>query len=190
MKRSAINAACIEAAAAFKEHGWALPPSPRWDITDFGLGDFDRSGLVLITLANEPEYCEKLMFARRDQVTPLHLHRKKKEDIICRHGRLAFELWNAKPDPTARGTALMMNRNGAPTTVRAGEPFFIEAGERITLLPGVLHAFWPESNECIVGEVSTANDDANDNFFADPRIGRFPEIVEDAPAEFRLVGDP
>ena len=41
-----------------------------------------------------------------------------------------------------------------------------------------------------IGEVSTANDDASDNFFFDPRVGRFPDIIEDEPAAFRLIGDP
>jgi D-lyxose ketol-isomerase len=51
MKRSEINAAVREASLAFKTNGWALPPNPRWDITDSGLGDFDRSGRALINLA-------------------------------------------------------------------------------------------------------------------------------------------
>lgn len=190
MKRSAINAACREAAACFARHGWALPPAPRWDLTDFGLGDFARCGLVLVNLAEEPEYCEKLMYARPGQVTPLHWHRRKKEDIICRHGRLTFELWPGAPNPERRGAALTVPRNGQPFTARAGEPFTLVAGERITLVPGVGHAFWPGSVDCIIGEVSTANDDAHDNFFADPRVGRFPAIEEDEPAAFLLVGAP
>lgn len=181
MKRSEINAARREATACFALHGWVLPPAPRWDITDFGLGNFPRSGLVLINLADTPEYCEKLMYARARQVTPLHTHRKKKEDIACRYGRLAFELWPGLPEKTKRDREIVLHRNGQPYTVRAGTPFTLEAGERITLVPGVYHAFWPESAECIIGEVSTANDDATDNYFADPRIGRFPEIEEDEP---------
>lgn len=56
-----------------------------------------RLGLVLINLAEEPEYCEKPMFSLAGQVTPMHTHRKKMEDIICRHGRLTLELWAAHP---------------------------------------------------------------------------------------------
>ena len=82
MKRSEINSVIREAAAAFVRHGWTLPPHPRWDITDFGLDDFGRVGLVLVNLAEQPEYCEKLMYARRRQTTPRHHHASKKEDII------------------------------------------------------------------------------------------------------------
>jgi len=70
MKRSEINALVEAANACFTAHGWALPPRPRWDVTDFGLGDWRRFGLVLVNLAEEPEYCEKLMYARQGMTTP------------------------------------------------------------------------------------------------------------------------
>ena len=36
MKRSVINRAYRDALACLARHHWALPPRPRWDITDFG----------------------------------------------------------------------------------------------------------------------------------------------------------
>jgi D-lyxose ketol-isomerase len=93
MKRSTINALIRSAQACFLAHGWTLPPKPRWDVTDFGLGDWQQFGLVLVNLAEEPEYCEKLMYARKGMKTPAHCHRKKKEDIICRWGKLAVQVW-------------------------------------------------------------------------------------------------
>ncbi len=185
MKRSEINAAYHSARACFARHGWALPPHPKWDITDFGLGDFIHHGLTLINLANEPEYCEKLMYARRGQTTPAHAHEKKKEDIICRAGELTLELWPAKPGPAT----VTVPVDGEPVTLSAGARLVLAAGSRVTLVPRVWHAFYPTSDECVIGEVSTANDDLHDNFFADPNIGRFPGIVEDEPAVIRLVSD-
>lgn len=189
MKRSEINAAYHEALSCFTRHGWAPPPIPRWDITDFGLGEFDKYGLILINLAEEPEYCEKLMFARKMQTTPLHTHQQKKEDIICRHGRLALELWPAVPDECESGTAMRVRVNGAMREHAAGEILTLEAGERVTLTPGIYHAFWPETDDCIIGEVSTANDDAHDNFFTNPDVGRFPEIAEDEAPGIRLISE-
>ena len=63
MKRSAINQAHHrDALACLGRHHWVLPPRPRWDITDFGLGEFDRFRAdARPTLAAEPEYCEKVM---------------------------------------------------------------------------------------------------------------------------------
>ena len=70
-----------------------------------------------------------------------------------------------------------------------GTDVFLGAGERITIVPGVYHEFEPASDDCVIGEVSTANDDENDNFFVDENVGRYPEIVEDVPATIRLVSD-
>jgi len=189
MKRSAINRAYREALACFTRTGWVLPPRPQWDITDFGLGDFAAKGLTLINLAAEPEYCEKLMWARRGQTTPCHTHAKKKEDIICRHGELTLELWAARPGSPGPAT-FTVPINGEAVTVTAGRPIALPAGSRITLVPGIWHAFYPTSDECVIGEVSTANDDLHDNFFIDPNIGRFPGIEEDEPAQVRLLSEP
>lgn len=190
MKRSAINQIHQEAHECFVRHGWTLPPKPRWDITDFGLGEFERYGLVLINLAEEPEYCEKLMYARPGQTTPLHTHAKKKEDIICRHGVLSLELWDGQPDTARRGAEFEVQVNGEPRSWQSGEVMNLQAGERITLTPGIYHAFWPEGPDCIIGEVSTANDDTNDNFFVNPDIGRYPNVDEDEPATVKLLSDP
>ena len=49
-----------DAKAFFEKNGWVLPPNHKWDITDFGLGDFDKFGLVLIPFllfALSDEYC-------------------------------------------------------------------------------------------------------------------------------------
>jgi D-lyxose ketol-isomerase len=189
MKRSDINQAYHDASACFKQHGWHLPPSPRWDITDCGLGRFNEIGLVLINLCEEPEYCEKLMYARDNQVTPMHTHKVKKEDIICREGRLAIELWNAHPDDSEAGASHQVQRNGEPSVYQNGQAIILEAGERVTLVPSVYHSFWPVGGECIIGEVSTANDDTNDNFFTDPDIGRFPDIEEDEASAITLISE-
>ncbi|NLB69202.1 MAG: D-lyxose/D-mannose family sugar isomerase [Lentisphaerae bacterium] len=181
MKRSEINAVVAEAKSAFERHGWTLPPNPKWDVTDFGLGDFSKFGLLLVNLAEQPEYCEKLMYVRHRQVTPRHFHRAKKEDIICRWGRLAIEL------PSEKSQRLQIN--GEWREVSPNETIILKAGERITLTRDVLHAFWADSEYAIVGEVSTANDDVNDNFFENQLVGRFSEIEEDEPETVILIGE-
>jgi D-lyxose ketol-isomerase len=187
MKRSAINSLIRRAEACFSDHGWTLPPHPRWDVTDFGLGDWQRFGLVLINLAEEAEYCEKLMYALEGMTTPAHTHRKKKEDIICRWGRLEILLWNN--DRLTGGETLELKINGRFATVPCGEPLILQAGERVTLVPGVYHEFYPSSPECIIGEVSTANDDLHDNFFVNPDVGRYPGVEEDEVAWVSLISD-
>ncbi|HHY83387.1 MAG TPA: D-lyxose/D-mannose family sugar isomerase [Clostridiales bacterium] len=182
MKRSEINNAIRAASSAFERHHWYLPPNPKWDVTDFGLGDFDKTGLTSINLAEQPEYCEKIMYVKKNQVTPDHYHAKKKEDIICRIGRLAVQLFS--DEETVR-----LQVNGEYRDLPVDRLLILNAGERVTLTQGVRHAFWADTEYAIVGEVSTANDDMNDNFFTNPQVGRFSEIIEDEPPLVKLVSD-
>lgn len=189
MKRSEINEVVKEATKFFNSNGWTLPPQPKWDVTDFGLGDFQRCGLVLVNLAEEPEYCEKLMYAQKGMVTPSHTHQQKKEDIICRTGVLIVQLWKADPFKDNTAGVLKLKINGHYAEIPSGDKVTLKAGERVTIEPGIWHEFWPESEECIIGEVSTANDDLHDNFFSNDQIGRYSEIEEDEPALVKLLSD-
>ena len=189
MKRSVINRALAEASAVFAQAGWVLPPQPRWDVSDCGSGDFDHCGIVLVNLAEDPKYCEKLIYMRHGQTIPLHTHRLKQEDIICRRGMLNMELWSGHPAATRPGEEFSLKRNGVPFIARSGVPFDLAAGERVTLVPGVYHRFTPSAVATVIGEVSTANDDLHDNLFADVSVARFPDIEEDEPAAIRLVSD-
>lgn len=189
MKRSEINALVVSASACFEAHGWTLPPDPRWDVTDFGLGDWRAHGLVLVNLAEHPEYCEKLMYARQGMTTPAHCHQRKKEDIISRWGSLRIQVWPGKPEEST-GQAFPLLVNNRIESVIGGDFVTLAAGERVTLVPGVYHEFAPSSAECIIGEVSTANDDAHDNFFINPDIGRYPHVDEDEAAIVNLLSDP
>jgi len=188
MKRSEINSLITAASQCFAAHGWALPPEPRWDVTDFGLGDWKRFGLVLINLAEQPEYCEKLMYVRRGMITPAHTHRKKKEDIISRWGDLCVQVWQGHPEKAGTSEFTVLT-NGARRPVKSGDIITLPAGQRITLVPGVYHEFYAASDEAIIGEVSTANDDAHDNFFVNPEVGRYSKIEEDAPVLQRLLNE-
>ena len=188
MKRSTINKAYRRASEFFQRHGWALLPHFKWDITDFGLGHFEQQGLVLINLAEEPEYCEKLMYAEADQRTPAHYHKQKKEDIICRMGTLCMQVWD-RDDKVHAERSFQLKVNGEYRTVQSGTVLQLQAGERVTLEPGIWHEFWPASAQCIIGEVSTANDDAHDNFFDNADIGRFPDVEEDEAPLINLLSD-
>lgn len=189
MKRSEINDIINSAATFFEQKGWTLPPQPKWDVTDFGLGDLAKYGLVLVNLAEEVEYCEKLMYARKGQCTPCHAHKKKKEDIICRTGILKVQLWADDPLVNDDRRKIRVKINGNFTEIDSGVSIALKAGERVTLETGIWHSFYPESEQCIIGEVSTANDDLNDNFFSDPGVGRFLVIEEDEPALVKLLTD-
>lgn len=171
-----------------------------WDITDYGQGDFDRMGLFLFTLRNGLLsdlqrgggmcYAEKLLISRRDQLSPMHTHVIKAEDIINRGGAtLVVELYGSDdaggfaPD---RGGVVRCD--GVARAFAPGEKLRLAPGESVTLMPGDWHAFWGEGGDVLIGEVSTVNDDVTDNIFRDP-IGRFAEVEEDAAPLHLLVSD-
>ncbi len=187
MKRSEINAAIARAQTCFQTHGWALPPHPQWDVTDLGLEDFRRWGAVLINLALEEEYSEKLIYLFHRQIIPAHCHKKKKEDIIARFGVFSVQIWFGQPGCWKPSGQVQINN--IMRQVRSGQIVHLQAGERITLEPRVYHEFWALNDEAIIGEVSTKNDDLHDNFFVNPNVGRFPRIEEDEPPLIKLIGE-
>lgn len=170
-----------------------------WDITDFGQGDYRHFGLFLFTIRNgSPEnlrtgqgktYAEKVLIVDVDQVTPMHFHWHKTEDIINRGGgRLAIQLYNSTADEKLAETDLTVSLDGVRRTFKPGATVLLETGESITLPTGLYHKFWGVDRRVLVGEVSKVNDDAHDNCFLEP-IGRFPQIEEDEPPLHLLVGD-
>jgi len=171
-----------------------------WDITDYGQGRFAAMGLFLFTTRNGSQedlrrgggmcYAEKIMISRHDQVSPMHRHVVKAEDIINRGGAtLALKLYTSDPagnvDPTSE---VVVATDGVLRRQPAGAVLHLAPGESVTLMPGNWHAFWGEGGDVLIGEVSTVNDDLTDNIFAEP-IGRFAEIEEDEPPLHLLVSD-
>ncbi len=221
MKRSEINEIMRQTEAFLAAHSFHLPRFAGWglgdweakgdeiseiidhklgwDITDFGLGDFRRCGLVLFTIRNgSPEnlrtgsgkiYCEKILVMEQDQFCPDHHHWAKVEDIINRGGaKLAVQLHNGNEDGSFADTDVTVSIDGVRRTVAAGETVLLEPGESITLMPYCYHRLWGEGGRVLLGEVSTVNDDEADNRFHEP-VGRFPDIEEDEPPYHLLVGD-
>ncbi|MFN2242361.1 MAG: D-lyxose/D-mannose family sugar isomerase [Anaerolineae bacterium] len=170
-----------------------------WDITDFGQGDYRNLGLLLFTLRNgTPEnlrskrgkiYAEKIMIVDPDQVTPMHFHWDKTEDIINRGGgNLVIRLYNATKDGELAESPVSVSMDGVRRNVSAGDVVVLTPGESITLPPYLYHSFWGTGSRVLVGEVSAVNDDQEDNRFHQP-IGRFPDIIEDEPPLYLLVND-
>jgi hypothetical protein len=171
-----------------------------WDITDYGQGDFDRLGLFLFTLRNGRlaelqrgggmAYAEKLLISRQDQISPMHTHALKVEDIINRGGAtLAVELHGSDPSGQFdEGAGGVVECDGLARRFAPGEVLRLTPGESVTLRPGDWHAFWGEGGDVLIGEVSTVNDDETDNIFRE-RIGRFAQIEEDAEPRHLLVSD-
>ena len=208
MKRSEINRALKELEAMCEKQGFRLPPfcafTPDewqnkgheydeirdcmlgWDITDYGLGDFDRLGFSLITLRNgsqsQPEkypkvYAEKLLYLREGQYAPNHFHWFKTEDIINRGGgNVLIRVYNALDDEEIDyNSPVTVHTDGRCYTVPAGTLIRLTPGESITVTQRLYHDFTVETGTgaVLLGEVSRCNDDNTDNRFHPP-MGRFP----------------
>lgn len=219
MKRSEINKILKDAVDFARKMNFLLPPFAfwnkddwasknaeydeikdnmlGWDITDFGSGDYDKIGLLMFTIRNgnfnDPKYtksyCEKLLISKVGQLTPLHYHYKKMEDIINRGGgTLAMQLYNSTPTGEKLDTDVKVSIDGRNYYVKAGEILRIKPGESVTYYPGIYHQFWAEDAPVLIGEVSKVNDDRVDNhFYSAP--GRFPKIVEDEEPLYLLSMD-
>ncbi|TLP48744.1 D-lyxose/D-mannose family sugar isomerase [Cohaesibacter sp. CAU 1516] len=220
MKRSYINEILKEGDAFIRSFGYVMPPfaylSPEemkaadhsiyvergmgWDITDYGLEKFDELGLFLFTVRNGIAedlnkgtgmlYAEKIMISRKDQLSPMHRHYIKAEDIINRGGgKLVLELFAPNEDGTInREKDVTVPVDGRLVTLPAGGLLKLDPGESVTLMPGVWHAFWGEGGDVLIGEVSTVNDDRTDNWF-EMKIGRFSNVEEDVAPTHLLVSD-
>lgn len=170
-----------------------------WDITDFGSGKYEKCGLFLFTVRNGSldslkklkgkTYAEKIMIVGVDQVTPMHFHWSKTEDIINRGGgKLVIQLVNSTADEKLADTLVTVSTDGVVRTVSASDTVVLNPGESITLPVGLYHKFWGAESRVLVGEVSMVNDDNSDNRFYEP-VGRFPVIEEDEPPLYLLVQD-
>ena len=170
-----------------------------WDMTDFGTGDFENFGLLLFTIRNgnyhHPDkypktYAEKIMIVKENQVTPYHFHRNKREDIINRGGgNLVLELYWSNDDLQLLDKSFSVSIDGVKKDCQPGEKVILKPGESICLVPYLCHKFYGEDGKgtVIVGEVSSVNDDNEDNFFID--VPRFPSIDEDEDPVYLLCTD-
>ena len=219
MKRSEINQLIRNAMGFFEDMHFRLPPwafwKPEdwknkynvcseivdnmlgWDLTDFGSGDFRACGLILFTIRNgniakdRKPYAEKIMIVEEMQVTPMHFHWNKMEDIINRGGgNLVMELYGSNEKEEFSTKPLVVMTDGIKRTVPPGGKVILTPGESICLEQGMYHKFYGEKGKgrVLVGEVSAVNDDTSDNRFFDP-VGRFPDIAEDEKPLHLLVSD-
>jgi len=169
-----------------------------WDITDFGSDAYMEIGLLMFTIRNGnykldkylKTYAEKLLIVEEEQITPLHFHYKKMEDIVNRcGGNLLVQVFNSSPNCEKLQTPVLISCDGRNSEVAVGTIIRLKPGESITLPAGQYHTFWGEKGKgrVVLGEVSNVNDDTIDNHFYEP-VGRFPEIDEDE-APLYLLGN-
>lgn len=122
----------------------ALPPVEPL-VLDFGLGRFDRVGLIEYWIANELDagYCGKYLFVFDKQQCPAHSHRVKHETFHVVRGCLGVTL--------------------------EGRSIMLRSGQTLPVPPGQVHSFQGDGGSCLLLELSMPCD-IRDNYFEDPQI--------------------
>jgi D-lyxose ketol-isomerase len=150
MKRIDVQRFQAAAKRRLQEAGVPLTDGADIEIADFGLGEYEKTGLALVLRCNEPEYCSKWLVVEPGQTCPAHHHKKKKETFFVHAGTVRL---------------------------RAGpETMTLRPGDSFTIPRGVVHEFTSPVG-AVVEEVST-HDENSDSYFVDPRIVRDPVIEE------------
>jgi len=142
------------AAARLADAGIVLTPDEREsiEITDFGLGDFERAGLAIVVYVNTDRVCAKELVLLPRQTCPEHRHPPvagepgKEETFRCRAGSVHLH-------------------------VDGHEEIVLQPGDQFTIPPDTLHSFRAGDDGAIVSEFSTRSRDEND-VFTDPDITR------------------
>lgn len=113
-------------------------------VWDFGLGEFERTGLIEIWICNESKagYCAKYLFCFDGQTCPEHRHRVKAETFFAVKGCFCVYL------------------DGRKRSLIPGDTLFVP--------PGRWHSFRGIGPSLLL-EISTPCT-GKDNIFRDPRI--------------------
>jgi D-lyxose ketol-isomerase len=141
------------AASMLGEAGIVLTPGERAaiEVTDFGLGSLEETGLQLVVYINTERVCAKELVLFPGQACPEHRHPPfggtpgKEETFRCRTGTVHLHV--------------------------DGEEIVLQPGEQHTIPPDTLHWFRAGDEGAVVSEFSTQSRDELDAF-TDPRIVR------------------
>jgi N-acetylneuraminate synthase len=126
---------------------WDIPvPEDFILVLNFGLDEFEQTGLTEFWIANETEagYCGKFLFLFDGQWCPEHEHRMKHETFYIVRGQVRM--------------------------IADGNETLMKPGDRLVMPPGVQHKFVGVGPALII-EVSQPSI-RGDNFFTDTRIGK------------------
>lgn len=114
-------------------------------VLDFGLGQFDRVGLIEYWIANEMDagYCGKYLFVFDGQQCPAHSHCVKHETFFVVRGSLGVTV--------------------------DGRTLTLQPGQALPVPPGQVHSFQGVGGSCLLLELSMPCE-IGDNHFEDPQI--------------------
>jgi D-lyxose ketol-isomerase len=164
----------------FDKAGIVLTPQEQAniEIADLGLGEFETTGLALVTYINTERCCAKELVLLPGQTCPQHFHPPvdgqpgKEETFRCRWGEVYLYV---SGEPTSNPVAKPPAHRADTYTV--WHEIILRPGEQYTIYPETWHWFQGGPEGALVSEFSTRSTDEND-LFTDPDIKRLPEITD------------
>ena len=170
----------LKAAGLLEKAGIVLTPMEKsnLEIAEFGLGEFYKTGLVLITYVNTEKCCAKELILFPTQTCPEHRHPSvggvdgKEETFRCRWGTVYLYV-EGEPEVNPKCSA----PKGREKSYTVWHEIILNPGEQYTLYPNTLHWFQAGSQGAIVSEFSTKSRDESD-IFTDKEIVRIPDFKE------------
>jgi len=147
------------------------------EVSDFGLGDLDNIGLLVVIYENNDRYCAKEIVLLPRQICPEHKHPPvkgksagKQETFRCRFGEVYLYVpGTPAPHPLAR----IPERYRQHLTI--WKEIVLRPGDQYTLPPDTLHWFQAGDKGAILSEFSSTSTDEND-IWTDSRLRRQPKI--------------
>ena len=148
----------------------------RIEIADLNLGEFEKTGLGILTYVNTERVCAKELVMLPHQTCPEHRHPVvgnyvgKEETFRCRYGEVYLYVEGTPTNPIKA----TIPEGGTFTVFRE---IVLQPGEQYTLAPNTLHWFQSGPEGAVVSEFSTKSMDEAD-IFTDQRLIRIPIIEE------------
>jgi len=146
------------------------------EVSDFGIGDLDNVGLLVVVYENNARYCAKEIILLPRQICPEHRHPPgregpgKQETFRCRFGEVYLYVpGEPKPDPRAKVPEKYRNH------LTVGHEVLLKPGDQYTLPPDTLHWFQSGDKGAVLSEFSSRSTD-EDDIWTDPRLQRLPKI--------------
>lgn len=173
-----VEAGRAYAAARMADAGIALTPEEHdaIEVSDFGLGQLEATGLQLLVYVNTERVCAKELVLRPGQTCPEHYHpgigdQPGKEETFRVRSGLVYLYVDGEPTPAPHAVA------PRPEHYSAWHEIVLRPGEQHTVMPGTRHWFQAGPEGAVVSEFSTASTDERD-VFTDPHIVRI-TVVSD-----------
>ncbi|HEY1765474.1 MAG TPA: hypothetical protein VGF85_11160 [Opitutaceae bacterium] len=168
-----------EAAGLFRAAGLFVRPGEvdAIEIADFGLSEFERSGLGILVYVNTDRCCAKELAMWPRQTCPEHLHPPvgedpgKEETFRCRWGRVHLYV-EGRPSRELHCTP----PDAPPGAYTLRHEVILDPGDQYTIAPGTKHWFQAGDTGAVVSEFSSRSRDERD-IFSDERIRRSTRIV-------------